>query len=196
MGWGEADMDFFHLGLILVLIMAFISGVVLIVGVVGVCCFHWLSPSDVEVCGEDASNKRRRRDSRRNDLRLDNFTMREGPSGIGRLSDEDPEPPPPYDILFPVPNAYDYHHQIHSNAVNNLIMPELHHQPYSMNDDSLHHSLYGLPPPPSMSTFKGGSRLFSNNNYEHEETIQVQSTHQIDENCCSGQTNRSFVYFV
>jgi hypothetical protein len=52
--------DFFHLGLILVVIMLFITGIVLCVTVAGVCCFHWL---DVEEESGGGNARRRRNKS-------------------------------------------------------------------------------------------------------------------------------------
>jgi hypothetical protein len=51
--------DFFHLGLLLVLIMVLITGIVIFVAVIGVCCFHWLDTKEQL----ERSNSRRSRTS-------------------------------------------------------------------------------------------------------------------------------------
>jgi len=45
--------DFFHIGLLIVVIMIMITGMVICVSVIGVCCFHWLEGLESSNDGDD-----------------------------------------------------------------------------------------------------------------------------------------------
>ncbi|CAL8073900.1 unnamed protein product [Orchesella dallaii] len=45
--------DFFHIGLLVVVIMIMITGMVICVSVIGVCCFHWLENLESSNEGDD-----------------------------------------------------------------------------------------------------------------------------------------------